>query len=400
MTTIEIREVHGDELFETVYALMAYAFYPTPSQATRDLHAQMLPTAEERYHLVLFEDGVPLATGNNIPMTQNVRGKIFPMAGVAGVTTHPTARRKGYARQVLNGLFKDMRDKGQPFSCLYPFRESFYGRLGYINFPLRRYVKIQPNTLLPLLNADLKGEYERHEIRDGLELFYEFAHLIQPQIHGMGLFPPKARTWFRERNLLWVVVAHHEGEMVGMMTYTITGYREDTVAPHFYYKNITGRFLLMQWMAYHADQVKSFILRLRPDDYIENWAYDLDAVVQPLPNPQATGVRIDPQGRVVIVSEIGGMQAGEGKFSARIQDEQCPWNNGVYTFEGLGGVLQVKDGATPDCNLTINGLSALVYGGHDPAEFALRGWGNPPPAVQDAMRRVFPPARPYLHENF
>jgi hypothetical protein len=42
----------------------------------------------------------------------------------------------------------------------------------------------------------------------------------------------------------------------------------------------------------------------------------------------------------------------------------------------------------------------LMYGTHDPDDFAIRGWGNPSPAVQAIMRAMFPPMTPYLHEYF
>jgi hypothetical protein len=50
--------------------------------------------------------------------------------------------------------------------------------------------------------------------------------------------------------------------------------------------------------------------------------------------------------------------------------------------------------------LTDQRLAALVYGTHDPGDFAVRGWGDPSPAVQAAMRALFPPQIPYLHERF
>ena len=66
----------------------------------------------------------------------------------------------------------------------------------------------------------------------------------------------------------------------------------------------------------------------------------------------------------------------------------------------MDGTLTVSRGRTADCDLTIQGLSALVYGVNDPAEFAIRGWGNPTPDVQASMRAIFPPLVPHLHEIF
>jgi hypothetical protein len=45
-------------------------------------------------------------------------------------------------------------------------------------------------------------------------------------------------------------------------------------------------------------------------------------------------------------------------------------------------------------------LAALVYGGHDPADFPMRGWGEPDPATQATMRAMFPHALPFLHASF
>jgi len=56
--------------------------------------------------------------------------------------------------------------------------------------------------------------------------------------------------------------------------------------------------------------------------------------------------------------------------------------------------------ATPDCALTIQGLSALVYGTHDPGMFPFLGWGDAGPEAQAAMRAVFPALLPYMHEEF
>jgi hypothetical protein len=53
-----------------------------------------------------------------------------------------------------------------------------------------------------------------------------------------------------------------------------------------------------------------------------------------------------------------------------------------------------------DCELTIQGLTALVLGTHDPQDFHLRGWGNPRPEIQAVMRAMFSQRMPFLHEIF
>jgi hypothetical protein len=62
--------------------------------------------------------------------------------------------------------------------------------------------------------------------------------------------------------------------------------------------------------------------------------------------------------------------------------------------------LQVTRADEADCILSIQALTALVYGTHDPDDFAIRGWGNLSPAVQAIMRAMFHPMTSYLHEYF
>jgi hypothetical protein len=107
-----------------------------------------------------------------------------------------------------------------------------------------------------------------------------------------------------------------------------------------------------------------------------------------------------PMGRVVDVANISGMQIGPGRFSARVTDPLCPWNEGIWQFESVGGELQVNAADEADCDLSIHALAALIYGTHDPGDFPFRGWGNPSPAVQTTMRSMFPRMLPHLHEYF
>jgi predicted acetyltransferase len=104
--------------------------------------------------------------------------------------------------------------------------------------------------------------------------------------------------------------------------------------------------------------------------------------------------------RVLDVAKLSGMEAGEGSFSARIIDPLCPWNEGVWLFEGGDGRLQVSKASQADCELTIQGLTALIAGVHDPQDIPLREWGNPNVEIQTIQRKLFPHMVPYMHEMF
>jgi hypothetical protein len=97
---------------------------------------------------------------------------------------------------------------------------------------------------------------------------------------------------------------------------------------------------------------------------------------------------------------MGGMKTGTGSFSVHITDSRLSSNEGNLKFESVDGCVQVSKTNDVDCELTVQGLTALALGTHDPQDFRLRGWGNPRPEIQTVMRTMFPMRIPFLHENF
>ena len=394
MPTIEIRRVEGAARIDAWMPLGAYAFESTPPISDRQEWERFAQSERDPLHLILFEDGKPVASAARSTMTENVRGTRYPCGGVWGVAVHPAARRNGYARRLLGELLGAMREEGSALTTLYPFRESFYARLGYANFPQPRMVTFAPQALLPLLRMDLEGAVEMLLIADGVEAYLNFLERYQRRCHGFGLFDrEQTADRLRESKRSWLALARIAGEVAGVMTYEIKGDPRRMLALNFYYDDHRGRYLLLEWFARHTDQISEVELKLLPGELPETWLPDFDPQYRP---------GYSPMGRVLDVARLGGMTVGPGEFTARIRDEQCPWNQGVYTFRADDGRLEVTPGATGDatCELTISALSALIYGTHEPETFALRGWGAPTPAMQVTLRTMFPPLLPFLHETF
>ncbi len=135
MPDIQIRCLEGDELIEAMYGLNAYALHASPPLTNREEWEGIVRPRQGVTYMALFEDGVPASGAASTAMVQNMRGKLFDANGVWGVASAPASRRSGYCRQTIAALLASGRDDGQVFSTLYPFRESFYERLGYVTFP-------------------------------------------------------------------------------------------------------------------------------------------------------------------------------------------------------------------------------------------------------------------------
>jgi predicted acetyltransferase len=65
------------------------------------------------------------------PFHALVRGRRIPVTGVGSVAVSPEHRRRGIGDALMRAALREMRAGGVPFSALYPFRASWYRRLGW-----------------------------------------------------------------------------------------------------------------------------------------------------------------------------------------------------------------------------------------------------------------------------
>ena len=392
---IEIRIVEPEEF--AALGVSHYAFSKSPSKPDPEWARKWLKYSTHSQGLAVFEDGKPQTSCAVHTMTENVRGKVFPMGGIGGVATFPQSRRKGHVRKMMARSFELMHEQGMAVSTLYPFRDSFYERLGYAEFAKNRFATLRPEHLAPLLRTSLPGEVEQLGVEECFDEWWGFLESLQPERHGFALFNRSHTVEWRDENEFWVAMVREDGIATGAMSFRITGHTEALVADTFYYTTPAARYQLMAWIARHVDQVSEAVIELGPEEYPELWHRDL--AVQ-----SSTEYRNSwpaPMGRVVTVAELGGIAVGSDvSIAVTVMDDRCPWNNGVWTLGGEGGRLVVRQGGDSACHLTIQGLSALVWSGIDPAIFTYRGWGDPDAAAQVTLRAMFPPAFPQLNEKF
>jgi predicted acetyltransferase len=395
MNDLELREIHGEEFKETIYELAAYSFHPSPPLTNRHDFDRWINTLLDSTCLALFEGKRPLVCIQSTSMTQNVRGELFPMAAFWGLSTTPEVRRKGYARRVFIALMEATQKQGHAFSTLYPFRESYYERLGYATFPSTRLARLTPDALAPVLKYDLPGEVRLVRIEKGLEDYRRFMKRKLSRTHGMA-YCDKTETIREKMRDLWIAEARRHGQMEGIMVYGIEGGDDDQGKFQFTvsrldYETSEAKYLLLRWIALHIDQADRAVILIPPSERPETWLADTKL---------KTELYDTPMGRVLDISRINGMRVGPETFSVVIRDPACPWNEGGWRFEAVDGKLRVSRDPKAKDGLTIMGLTGLVYGTHDPADFASRGWGELSPKSVEAARVLFPRAEPYLDENF
>ncbi|MEU4677460.1 GNAT family N-acetyltransferase [Micromonospora sp. NPDC023737] len=396
-----VRRISSEERLTTSFVLGAYAFEATPRSSRRaEEFRNYLPYNEGNRTLIVEENGETLAAASAIPMRQNLRGAVLPMAGVAGVATHPLARRQGHVRTLLHQLLDEMRDEGHPLTALYPFRPSFYARFGYVGLPKPRTATFSPVDLSPLLRAELPGEVGWERIGTGYPAWREFTERCLHDRHGFALFPDYRDVRLRDDDDRWLLTARVDGALAGVVTYWIDEHGGELTADDLLVADPYARALLLQFFARHVDQVERVSLQLAADELPELWLTDLAVHVQArVARPGSSA----PMARLLALDALTGLPAGPGRVRVELTDDR--WLAGTHLLDGTTGSLELLDGTTtitsvPTATLTAAGLSALAYGVLDPIEVHLRGLGQVPADAAAELRRIFPRQLPYLFADF
>src|SRR6266536_1719157 len=385
----------------TIHVTGRYPLEET-AQAHRDLEGRrttgkllIVPYSVDTITLVAEDNGEVTGVVSAIPMHQNVRGTVYPMAGIASVTSPPLARRRGHVRALLVELLGRMREAGNPISVLYPFRPSFYQRFGYVGLPQRRTVTFAPAGLAELVAAELPGELRWERIKDGYEDYYGLTQRLLRERHGFATFPDARAVRLRDADERWLVTARAGGEVIGAAAYRIEHHGGELTADLLLTTGPLSRTLLLQFFARHVDQVDRVTLPVPPDELPELWATDIGTVTQ---SRTAIPSHSAPMARVLSVEALAGTAVGPGRVAIEVVDD--PFIAGRYLLDGGTGALRVEPAGTPAATLTAAGLSALVYGVLDPLDVVLRGLGTIPDDAAGQLRTMWTRATPYLTVDF
>jgi predicted N-acetyltransferase YhbS len=392
---MNFRQISAAERAATMFPLGAYAFMPSPWTAEdEEAYRRRMRYFETAVNLVAEEDGRTLAAVAALRMRQNVRGMVHDMAGVASVSSHPSARRRGLVRELLGRLLRQMREEGCAVSALYPFRPSFYARFGYVGIPRHRTVAFAPEGLADLLRAELPGEVERLTMTEGFGPYVDVTRTLLGRRHGFAVYDEVRTAEFRE-DKLWVAVARAGGEVVGVVRYRVESHGGDLIASDLLYANPLGRALLLQYFARHVDQVARVVMRVSADEVPELWGVDLAATTEGKVGFPLHGA---PMVRVLDMEALTGTPVGHGDVTIEIRDDEL--TGGVWRLAGDGGTLTVRKGTDPTATLTPAGFSALLYGVLDPAEVLTRQLGEIRPEAIPPLTEMFPRQTPYLFADF
>lgn len=214
------------------------------------------------------DDGRIVASCLLYSFRQWIGRREIPAMGLGAVAISATSRRRGLAGRLIGSAFEVARERGDLTSALFPFRTSFYRKLGYgLAGEIQQY-RIPP-TALPDDDGRRRVELvESSEDRSALMAVYD---RWAPRQTGQMVRTPRSweQVWQKDTRRA-VLHRDEDGTPTG---YAVFRYAQD---PAKNYRAIeveeivwigrAARAALYGWMASLSDQWEEIVYRAHPDE--------------------------------------------------------------------------------------------------------------------------------------
>jgi predicted acetyltransferase len=338
-------------------------FNPPPSEEWLERFARLLP--HERMHAA-FEDGAIVGGAGAFTFELSVPGGSLPCAGITAVGVHPTHRRRGVLRSMMDAQLRDVHERGEPIAALWASEETIYGRFGYgiASWAGELRVPHEWDAFAEPLEAHGTVRFvEPDEAREVLPAVYEAVRHERP---GM---PSRNGAWWEVRHLRRpdeekeaprrFVVLDVDGEPQAYAIYRT----------HMSWEGGSATSRLAVREAFGATpQAMAAIWRWLLD---VDWMASVEAWLVPpdhplfllLAAPRRSGYRMGDALWVRLV-DVGAALAGRaygdgGPLVLEVRDAVCDWNDGRWRLEG--GVCDRTD-EEPDLALDAGALGSAYLG--------------------------------------
>jgi predicted acetyltransferase len=351
-----------DEYGRAIGAIGQY-FNPPPSEEFFERFSQILP--HERMHAA-FEDGAIVGGAGAFPFECSVPGGSLPCAGVTAVGVHPTHRRRGVLRSMMDAQLRDVHERGEPIAALWASEETIYGRFGYGIASWAGELRVPHEWdafARPLEDA---GTTRFVTPEEALELFPPIYDAVRRERPGLM---SRSEAWWTSRHLRVpdeessaprrFVVLELDGEPQAYAIYrTHFGFDGGSASSRLVVQQALGatprataaiwRFLLdVDWMA-------AVEISLVPPDH---------PLFLLLATPRRMQYRMGDGLWIRLVDLPAGLSGRAyvegGPLVLEVRDAMCEWNDGRWRLEG--GECKRTD-AEADLSLDVGALGSAYLG--------------------------------------
>ena len=344
---------------KAVKALWAYCF-----EKESDPWFQWYFKNEYRKEEVLIgeEKGKIACNLHRRPYTLSVRGKEVKTDYIIGVATHPAARGRGYAKELLRRSFREAVKEKKGVVILMPSSAEYYYPKGFSFYAHQWKRKTSPRHL-----ARLGEKPEAAGLLEGTGKWTVLHDIYMKYVSDRNGYAARNETyWKKHMEAQWcdggfIAVTEDEKGPAGYMFYHIED-RKMTVS-EMAFSSEKGRKGLYAYMGYHessADECEWY----EPLDDKHFFFWNDGAEHEYIQNntfPFMMGRITDP---VLAFDGLSCEKETDGTFSFRLIDDFLPENSGIYIVTAKAGQLHIEkeDRAEPDFTVGAGALNQLFFG--------------------------------------
>jgi len=394
--SLEIRSALPEELPEV--ARVASRELATP--------IEMFQGMDPSWTLCAIADGQVATTYAAWPLHIRFNGRVIPMAGVTWVSTHPSHRRKGYLRAIVQRHFEQLHDDGQTaWAGLHPALAAIYRRYGYGTITERRTYRVDPRDLTFAHPRDIPGRLREIDPEEGFPLLSDTYHRFAEPRNAMmlraremwdagPLAPPP--SGFRSTTLVY----EEGGQPLGHVIFHHgDGMHRTTAGPR-------GQIRIQDLVALTPGATYAFWRTLASYDAVREITWSNASPDDPLPHmlvePRMLNVAVRDGIMARLVSAGPALElrpyAVDTEVTFRLIDQTCPWNDGKWRLStgAEGGQMTRIDGQDAEARLDPDTLAQIAWGFLRPSVAWRAGLLDvDDPAIlqrwDDAFRTAFPP---------
>jgi predicted acetyltransferase len=386
-----------------------YAFRPTagpPDEDGDDPDEDADGTGVERARRGLYRPGLddPVAVAGYHDFRARVRGEFHRLGGVTLVATPPEHRRQGHVRELMRRMLEELRAEGINFTALWPFKRSFYRRLGWETGS--RYLRVEaPPAQLRSAGADRGGEFRR----TAADEWERLVPVRATHDAGRALHVDRTEAWWRERVFEgwrgdpYVYRWDDDGETRAYLTYVVDDGDEGRELRVFEasWADPVARRQLWRFLGDHDSQVETVKLPAPFDPEIP--------LLEAVEDPSSVTVEVEAGHMVRLADVAAGLSAlpcpedAVEELTVAVRDPLIDANDRAFALGADGGRIECTPataGKEPDATVGVGRLSQLAVGYRDASSMLAAGHLEASPGVVDRLDALFPAGPVWLREGF
>lgn len=341
------------------------------------------------------------ASAQMIPYTIRVRDTLLPCAYIVGVNTALEARKKGYAKQLLQECLSKQREKRQPISLLMPFEGQFYYRYGWPFCYFHQQILIKPQELC--CAAKRWGEVYPADLFQAMPEMQRIYEQFCQQYHGTVRRTPT--NW---RLLL------EDAALEKTVCFLLKA--EDEVQGYCLWTPLQGKCFIRE-MAWCNERAKNgllwfFMQNVAADDQLWLELAEDDNLSYQLAVSKTAVIRYPfLMARIVDVLQCLEMlhyPVQQFSLLLAVTDAFAAWNTGLFHLQVTQGKAAVTklsqkaaDNTIADVTITIDALSQLIMGARSARQLQSQEILQVKHQdVLDKLQALWPPQHNYMNEYY